>query len=95
MTTILAKVPIKDMQQFIGTFSTRSSQMRRLNGNLPSDVFQVAEEENTVWVVFEWESKAAFEGFINDPAVKETMQSTSTVSKPEFIFLEKVANLPS
>ncbi len=42
-------------------------------------------------VLFEWESKEAFEGFSNDPRIKETMQSSGTLT-PEFTFLEKIGN---
>jgi phenylacetate-coenzyme A ligase PaaK-like adenylate-forming protein len=48
------------------------------------------EEENTVWVLFQWISKENFEGFLNDPVVKETMRSSGTTGQPEFIFLDQI-----
>ncbi len=45
-------------------------------------------------VLFEWESKEAFEGFSNDPRIKETMQSSGTLP-PEFTFLEKIGEFPA
>ena len=46
-------------------------------------------------VLLEWESREAFEGFSNDPRVRETMSSSGTVGPPEFTFLEKVGEFPS
>jgi heme-degrading monooxygenase HmoA len=94
MITILGKVSIEDLQKFIGVFSTRGAQMRKQHGSISAEVFKAVEEENTVWVLFEWESKAAFEAFLNDSIVKETMKSSGTMGKPEFVFLEKIGKFP-
>ena len=55
----------------------------------------MAEEDGKVVVLFEWESREAFEGFSNDPQVRETMRSSGTLGPPEFTFLEKVGEFPS
>ena len=94
MISILAKVSIKELPTFMGVFSTRGAQMRRQHGSRKSTVFTVPGESNQVMVLFEWESKKAFDGFLNDPAVRQTMQSSGTVGRPEFTILEKVAELP-
>jgi heme-degrading monooxygenase HmoA len=94
MIHILAKVSIEDLPEFISVFSTRGAEMRRKHGSRNSQIFTVPEQSNQVVVLFEWDSKEVFEGFLNDPVVKETMQSSGTVGRPEFTILEKLAELP-
>lgn len=94
MIHILAKVSIEDLPKFIGIFSTQGAQMRRKHGSRKSQLFTVPEQSNQVMVLFEWDSKEAFEGFLSDPLVKETMQSSGTVGRPEFTILEKLAEFP-
>jgi len=48
-----------------------------------------------VVVLFDWESRDAFQAFLSDPKVKETMKSSGTMAPPEFTYLEKVANFPT
>jgi heme-degrading monooxygenase HmoA len=90
MISILAKVSIENLEKFVGVFCTRGTQIRKQHGSLSAEVFKSVEEENTVWVLFQWISKENFEGFLNDPVVKETMTSSGTTGKPEFIFLEQI-----
>ena len=95
MVHILARVAIEDLPHFISVFSTRGAAMRRQHGSRSSQVFKVSAEENRLVILFEWESREAFEGFLNDPVVKETMKSSGTTAPPEFTFLEKVAEFPA
>lgn len=95
MVHILGEVAIEDLEQFVGVFSTRGARMRGKHGNHRTELFKVSEEEGKVVVLFEWESREAFEGFSNDPLVKETMSSSGTVGPPKFTFLEKVGEFPA
>ncbi len=94
MIHILGDVTIEDLPTFLGVFATRGAEMRRKHGNRRSQVFAVAGEASRVLVLFEWESREAFEGFLNDPAVKATMQSSGTVGRPAFTFLHQVGEFP-
>ncbi|MDQ4122554.1 MAG: antibiotic biosynthesis monooxygenase [Acidobacteriota bacterium] len=91
MINILADVAIEDFDKFIGAFSTRGFDARKAHGSIGSQVFKIAGEENRVIVLFEWESLAAFEGFLSNPKVKETMKSSGTTRPPVFTYLEKAA----
>ena len=94
MIHLLATVSIEDLPKFLGVFSTQGAEMRRKHGSRASQVFRVPGEDNRVLILFTWESREAFEGFRNDPAVKETMKASGTVGAPEFTFLEKVGDFP-
>jgi heme-degrading monooxygenase HmoA len=94
MIHILGKVTHTDLARFIATFATRSAPLRRQHGSHRAQVFAVRDEENRAIVLLEWESRAAFEGFLADPAVREAMQAGGTIGLPEFTFLDKVAEFP-
>ena len=68
--------------------------MRGKHGSQKSQVFGVSDDPGRVTILFDWESREAFEGFLNDPAVKETMKSSGTIPSPKFTFLSRIAELP-
>ena len=94
MIHILGKVTYEDLPKFIGIFSTQGAAMRRQHGSIRSQVFNIPDEENRAIILLEWESRASFEAFLADPAVRETMRSSGTVGRPEFTYLTKIAELP-
>jgi heme-degrading monooxygenase HmoA len=94
MIQVLGDVTIEDVPTFLGVFATRGAELRREHGSRRSQVFAVAGETNRVLVLFEWESREAFERFLTDPAVKATMQSSGTVGRPAFTFLHRVGEFP-
>lgn len=94
MFHVLSRVRIEDFGKFISVFSTRGAQVRRKHGNRRTQLFRVQGQEQHVVAIFEWESKEAFEKFLADPQVKETMKLSGTAGSPEFTYLELVAELP-
>ena len=94
MITVLGKVTLEDLPKFVGVFSTRGREMRTKHGCLGSRVYKSLDEENRAVVLLDWESHEAFEAFVNDPQVRETMQSSGTVGRPEFTLLEFVGEFP-
>ncbi len=91
---ILGNVKIEQLERFIGVFATAGAQARGRHGNRGTQLFRVAGEDDRVMVLFEWKSEEAFEGFRNDPSVRETMRSSGTVGAPEFTILEKMGEFP-
>lgn len=95
MIYVLAKVNIEGLEKFISVFAIRGAKMRAKHGNTGTRVFTVQDNPNEVRVLFAWESKEAFERFQNDPEVKATMQASGTLGRPESVFLDLLAELPS
>lgn len=95
MIQILGRVRIKDLPAFLGVFATRGARMRRIHGSQSATLYQVAGSDGEVIVLFDWESREAFQAFLDDPQVKETMKSSGTLAPPEFTFLEVVARFPA
>jgi hypothetical protein len=52
----------------------------------------MSEQENRVALLLESESRAAYDGFLKDPTVSETMQASGTLGPSELAFLDKIAN---
>lgn len=95
MINILADIAVEDLQKFVGVFSTRGAKARGQHGNLHTQLYKFRDDENRLIALFEWESREAFEGFLNDAMVKETMKSGGMTRPPEFTFLEKIGEFPS
>ena len=90
MIYILTRAAVADIARFTEVFGARGLEMRQKHGCLHSQLFKILDQDNQVTALFEWESRAAFEGFLADPMVRETMQSGGTLAPPTFIFLEKL-----
>lgn len=95
MIHVLGEVSINDLPTFISVFATAGAKARARRGCLGAEVFSVVEAEQKVIVLLTWESREAFEGFVNDPSVKETMKSGGTQGPPTFTLLAKVAAFPT
>ena len=92
---VLGKVSIEDLPKFISVFATRGAAKRGEHGCRGSQVFRAADDENTVYVLLQWDSREAFDAFRSDPSVPEAMKSGGMTGPPEFTFLEKVAEFPT
>ena len=95
MIQIIANVTIEELSRFLGVFGTAGADARRRHGCRGSQIFAVEGEPQRVMVVFDWESREAFDGFLADGTVRATMQSSGTVGRPEFTFVRRLAELPS
>lgn len=93
MTHILAQARILDYDQFIAVFTTKGKEARQRHGCTRAQIFTTP-VANQLIILFDWESEAAFTGFLADPAVKETMKASGTDGPPTFTFLNQVADLP-
>jgi quinol monooxygenase YgiN len=94
MIQILAKVAIEDLPRFLGVFATRGARLRAKHGSHGSSVFSVDGDPALVYVLFDWESREAFEAFRADPEVKASMAASGTMGPPEFTFLAEIASFP-
>lgn len=95
MFTTLASVQIADVQRFLDVFASAGQQARRLHGSRGAAAFRVAEEDGRAMVLIDWESRAAFEAFRADPAVRETMKSGGALTPPVFTVLERLGSFPA
>ena len=95
MVQIHAKLKLEDLPRFLGVFSTAGAAARGRHGSTRSEIFAVEDDPNQVYLIFDWESREAFEGFLADTTVRATMQSSGTIGRPEFTIVRRMATLPS
>lgn len=93
MVQILVRARYEELQRFIGGFATRGAAMRRKHGSRHATMLKNSAEDEVI-LLFDWDSREAFEAFLEDPEVKATMQSSGTLGRPEFTYLEKIAEFP-
>lgn len=95
MFTTLASVQIADVRRFLDVFASAGLQARQSHGSRGAHAFRVADDEGRAMVLIDWESRAAFESFRADPAVRETMKSGGALTPPAFTVLERLGSYPA
>ena len=78
----LATTTVEDFDQFTKIFSTTSADKRRHYGSKGALVFRDPNEEDRVWVVFDWDADG-WQRFASDPEVPGIMQEAGHKSRPQ------------
>jgi len=78
----LATTTVEDFDQFSKIFSTTGAEKRKQHGSKGSTVFRDPNEEDRVWVLFDWDEEG-FQSFLSDPEVPAIIQEAGHKSKPQ------------
>lgn len=81
-TMILKTTTFEDYDRFMEVFSTEGADKRREHGSKGALVFRDPNEDDRVWVVFDWD-EAGWTDFVTDPAVPPIMRSAGHKGKPQ------------
>jgi hypothetical protein len=65
---ILATTKVEDVDRFLEVFSTKGAEKRGQHGSKGSTVFRDPNEDNRVWVLFDWDDEG-WRSFVSDPDV--------------------------
>ncbi len=79
---ILATVKIEDFDRFWNTFSTKGAEKRRQHGSKGSHVFRDPNQDDRLWVVFDWDEEG-FDNFLSDPEVPAIFQEAGLQGRPQ------------
>ena len=79
---ILATTKVEDFDRFVTIFSTKGAEKRKQHGSKGSTVLRDPNEEDRVWVVFDWDRRAG-SGFASDPDVPAIMQEAGHKGRPQ------------
>ena len=79
---ILATTKVEDFDRFVSIFSTKGLEKRRQHGSKGARVFRDPNEEDRVWVLFDWD-EAGFQSFLSDPEVPPIIQEAGHKSPPQ------------
>jgi hypothetical protein len=79
---LLATTTVEDFDQFTNIFSTKSAEKRRQYGSKGAVVFRDPNQDDRVWVVFDWDADG-FQRFASDPEVPPIMQEATHKGRPQ------------
>ena len=82
MPMMLATTEVEDFDQFERIFSTKGAEKRREHGSKGAQVFRDPNQENRVWVLFDWDADG-WQSFVSDPAVPPILQEAGHKGKPQ------------
>ena len=83
---ILATTKVEDFNRFLKTFSSKGAEKRKQHGSRGSTVFRDPNEDNRVWVIFDWDEKG-WESFLSDPETPPIMKEAGLIGKPQVVML--------
>jgi hypothetical protein len=79
---ILATAKIEEFDRFWNTFSTKGAEKRKQHGSKGSHVFRDPNEDDRVWVVFDWDEEG-WQNFVSDPEVPAIFQEGGLQGRPK------------
>jgi hypothetical protein len=79
---ILATTQVEDFDRFEKIFSTKGADKRRQHGSKGAHVFRDPNEDNRVWVLFDWDAEG-WQSFVSDPDVPPIMQEAGHKGRPQ------------
>ena len=82
MALMLSTTTVEDFDRFWNIFSTKGAEKRKEHGSKGAQVFRDPNEEDRVWVIFDWDAEG-FQSFLADPEVPPNMQEAGHKQKPQ------------
>lgn len=79
---LLATTTVADIEQFLKVFGTAGADKRALHGSKSSVVYRDPNENNRMWVVFDWDEQG-WADFVSDPEVPAVLKDAGHLSKPQ------------
>jgi quinol monooxygenase YgiN len=79
---ILATTRFEDYDRFMEIFSTKGAEKRKEHGSRGAHVFRDPNEDDRVWVIFDWDEQG-WQSFVSDPAVPPIMQQAGHKGRPQ------------
>ena len=79
---LLATTKVEDLDRFLKVFSTAGAEKRRQHGSRGALVFRDPNQDDQVWVVFDWDEKG-WQSFVSDPEVPPIMKEAGHKSRAQ------------
>jgi hypothetical protein len=83
---VLATTTVEDYDRWLRVFSTKGAEKRRQHGSKGATVFRDPNEDDRVWVVFDWDAEG-WQNFVSDPEVPAIFQEAGSKTKPQAVEL--------
>ena len=78
---ILATTTVEDVDRFLEHVRDQGRREAREHGSKGSTVFRDPNEENRVWVLFDWDEEG-WQSFVSDPEVPPILKEAGHLGKP-------------
>ena len=78
---MLATTTVEDFDRFLKIFSTKGAEKRRQHGSKGATVFRDPNEDDRVWVIFDWDAEG-WQSFVSDPEVPRSCKRPGTKVSP-------------
>ena len=79
---ILKTTTFEDYDRFMNIFSTKGAEKRREHGSKGAQIFRDPNEDDRVWVVFDWDEEG-WQSFVSDPEVPPIMKEAGHKGRPQ------------
>jgi hypothetical protein len=79
---ILLTTQVEEFDRFLEIFSTKGAEKRKQHGSKGSTVFRDPNEDDRVWVIFDWDLEG-FQSFASDPDVPAILQEAGHKGRPQ------------
>ncbi|HZU59393.1 MAG TPA: hypothetical protein VE983_00405 [Solirubrobacteraceae bacterium] len=79
---LLATTTVEDFDRFTDVFSTTGAEKRKQHGSKGAHVFRDPNQEDRVWVIFDWDLEG-WQKFASDPEVPPILQQAGHKSRPD------------
>jgi hypothetical protein len=79
---ILTTVKIEDFDRFWDAFSTKGAEKRKQHGSKGSHVFRDPNDDDRVWVVFDWDDEG-YRNLLSDPEMPAIFEEGGLQGRPE------------
>jgi hypothetical protein len=79
---MLTTTRVEDFDRWLKIFSTKSAEKRKQHGSKGSTVFRDPNEDDRVWVLFDWDAEG-WQNFVSDPEVPAILQEAGHKGKPQ------------
>jgi quinol monooxygenase YgiN len=78
---VLSTVKIEDFDRFWSTFSTKGAAKRKEHGSKGAHVFRDPNDDNRIWVVFDWDD-AGYQELLADPEMADIFKEAGLEGRP-------------
>ena len=78
----LATSRVEDIDRWVKIFSTTALEKRKEHGCKGSNVFRDPNEDDRVWVLFDWD-ETGWQNYVSDPEVPAILQDAGHKSRPQ------------
>ena len=77
----VTSVRVEDFERFWNTFSTKGAEKRKQHGSKGSQVFRDPNDDNRVWVLFDWDEEG-YKNLLSDPEMPAIFQEARLEGRP-------------